>query len=235
MGNILIIAPPGKQRELLQQALEQLQAGYVYIAEKLDEGLERLHTLMQVDYVIITKTFAESDIAALIEQSREIRTARSRKFILVLPGSEASRAAIADSMLAGVHGFIEEPITARAVEVALQLSRNVKWRGSVARLKAAVGLKFSEALESSPHKRETDEHGHDKPRNIWAEVNQTCAEFKKMAGQSLTLAVVRPLQELSEQKKREGYTGVSKRVRKLYERKMELLQERLNVFKKGKE
>ena len=159
--------------------------------------------------IFLANKFSQGDLAGFMEAAKVLHQDRQLAFILVLSPEEQNSATVANYMMLGIHGFLNEPFSVGQVDEAIKLGTAVRNRASKVRLRAATGLMLSDVMEA-------DENELPKP-NLWETVNKNCEQYKLLTGESVSTAVVEELQNLSPAERVPRYNGVSKRVKKLFE------------------
>ena len=207
----LVVSPFFEQRVKLQRVLEQgLAFREVNSLHSLEEAMPALSKSPKLDFIFIPDTFDEKEIGEFISSAKKSRAAEHASFILLNRESTQDKDEIAHKMVLGFHGFLFEPYSEAAVEEVLSLSKKVYEKKSQARLRAATGLMLTDTIAEIEGISPDDDS-----RNTWDKVKHSCEQYKKLTGESLTLAVVGTLEKLSPSKRLPIYNGASTRVRSL--------------------
>jgi len=220
MGSAVVIAPKTEQRKNLEQFLQQLP--------RFASGVEGFGTFRDAssaiarggatDVVFISEDLGKKSIQDFISYQKDGKFGKRICFIGLCGSNDAGSEKIGELLAAGVHGILKEPITYNAVEDALSVSKSFKNQGTKLRLKTAAGLFLSSAVDKL-----TAEQGlPTNTKDIITKVRDACKDYKRLTGESLTLDAVRPSGADVEE-----YTGISKRVREIYELRLKSLIGRL--------
>lgn len=219
MNRGLIISPFLEQRIKLQRVLEYMPAFLeVDSAHSLDEAETSFLAKKKMNFVFIADHFEESAIAEFISRTKKSAQGKDTAFIMLHSSNLQNKDTIANQMILGFHGFLFEPYSEASILEVVSLSGRVKQQQSNARLKAATGLMLTDTIAEINGENE-EEASH---LDTWQKVKHSCEEYKKITGESLTLAVVGALDKMGSSARLPSYTGASRRVRSLLKEKMKL-------------
>jgi len=218
MNRALIISPIMEQRIKLQRLLDHMAAfSNVDSVHSLDEATGKFTATKKIQFVFINEQFDDSDTAEFISAAKGSRAYANSAFIMLNTSNEQHKDTIANHMIVGFHGFLFEPYSEDSIFEVVSLSGRVQEQESSARLKAATGLMLTDTIAEMNGNAEDPVH-----KDTWEKVKHSCEEYKKITGESLTLAVVGALEKMSPANRLPKYNGASKRVRSLLKEKMKL-------------
>jgi response regulator RpfG family c-di-GMP phosphodiesterase len=113
--------------------------GHCECAVSCREGLARLdNTEDRVDLIFISYHFSSEEIKEFAVASRSLKSAQDAAFVMILPSGFAKNDALADTMLAGVDGFLVEPFSCDDLLRMSQLAAKVKRDRSISREQMAI-------------------------------------------------------------------------------------------------
>ena len=211
---LVICSNANKRAAVYQLAMNAPELDQVSTLPSFEAALS-LDVMRPFDYVLIEDEFETSRTASFIELARKSPVARNASFILLLKEQDQQRQSLAANMMAGLHGFLCDPLSIGALQDALRLADGVKNGSSTERLKAASGLMLFDYFKPS----DGWEEGGGQGKSLWEQLQDTYQKYKELTGESLRMPVVRNLTPLKASQRIRFYTGVSERVRKLFERK----------------
>lgn len=225
MSRALIVSQFVETRvPLLQIATRCSRFKEVFSVHNLEEAYQSIQGSEKIEYIFLSNTFGQEQIAAFVERVKKTPGRGECAFVMVLGKEGQETSTIASNMLVGIHGFICEPLSAENVERAAQLASAVRLQESGVRLRAATGLMLAEVMEANDPQKGDGNRG-----SLWNRVQESCERFKELTGESVSVSVVRELQEAPPSKRIPKYNGVSSRVRSVFERKF---KEHLQRMKK---
>lgn len=211
----LIVSPNSLTRSTVQKLVQALpEQMEVHTLSTLSEATTFVGSVERVDYTLVDNEFSPEAIADFIDKVTSKHAGKESAFILLSRDKKQESATLASNMMAGLHGFLCEPFSVQAVQEAFKLAKNVRLSSSTARLKVASGLMLFELFEE----KEPIQEGEARP-NILAQLQRTYDRYKEATGESLSVPVVRNLKSIKPVERIRLYTGVSKRVRRLFEQK----------------
>ena len=221
MSKALIVSQYVESRLPLLQIASRCPAFRdVVSVHNLGEAQSSIQQDTKTDFVFVTNTFSQEELAKFIEKVKRTPGLGECAFILVLGSEAPDSGTVAQHMFLGVHGFLCEPLSLEGLEQATKLAKAVKLQESTARLRAATGLMLCDVMEENdPQKNST--------KNLWDRVQDGCRSFKELTGESVSVSVVKELKETPSSQRAPSYNGVSSRVRSVFERKFREHIERL--------
>ena len=210
----LIISQFLETRLALQQTMERSGIfQFVESAHCLEEAKQAILSSASFGHIFIANSYAPQETAELIE-SIKARSKGRTTFVLLLRSGDQDSQTVANSMVAGFHGFLCEPFSIGAIEESVKLSAAVKSKDSSIRLRTATGLMLTESMPP------VDEESGTMNGDLWQRVQETCDRYRHLTGESISVSVVRDLKSLPASQRVPNYNGASKRVRGMFERKL---------------
>lgn len=216
MGSAVVISPRVEQRKNLEQFLEKLPrfATSVEGFISLRDANVAMTRANPPEVIFVSEELGYSQLKEFITWLKQGKFGKRICFIGICGAQETDSERIGELLASGAHGVLREPFTYQAIEDALEASKSFKSQGTKLRLKTAAALFLTSAVD-----RMTAEQGlPTNTKDVVTKVRDACKDYKRLTGESLTLEAIRP-----EGKGIETYTGVSKRVRELYEMRLKSL------------
>ncbi len=215
MAIAVIIAPRPELRSAFDKLLRDLPrfgsaVGFGGIAEARSAILRE----SAVDYVFLSDDLGIDAIGDFITTIRASKFGKRATFVGVLKFGNAEAENIAEFLACGVHGILREPVTMAGLEEVIDISRSVRHQGTAVRLKTAAAIFVATAVD-----RMTREQGMPtEQKDLMTKVRDACRDYKRLTGTSLTMDAIS-----ADGKKIKEYTGISRRVREIYELRLKSL------------
>ena len=212
----LIVNQFMESRIRLQQTLERVDHSMqIQSVHSLDEALALLISGSRFTLYFISNAFEQNDIVSFVDRVRRVDRSGGATLLLLLSQSDTSSELIAEHMLCGMHGFLCEPYSEDGLRDSIKLARSVSKQQSSDRLRAAAGLMLYDIMDEHDAAKGQSNNGKD----LWTRVKETCETYKALTGESVTNAVIQPMQSSKMETRSTTYRGVSKRVRDLFRKK----------------
>ncbi len=225
MASVVVISPRIEQRKHLEAFFQQLpRLGGLNSATVLDEAKILIRESSVPDFVFLSDELEKAERQQFISWIKDHKDGKRTIFITISGLAATNTESLADYLAEGSHAVLKEPITLQALQDVLKVAKGVKFQGTQTRLKTAAGLFLCSAID-----RISEEKGIKvEPKDLGTKVKDAIRDFKQMTGVSLTLEAIRPTDTSGGSgSKIDKYSGVSKRVRELYEHRIKYLVSKL--------
>lgn len=202
----------GGNKAVLQSFRRTAVFGEIFDSIVLEEQLSRVAGSLAsgtvYNYIFIDEAFDRMELASFIEQAKNTAAGKKSCFVLVGGSADTDRQKLASGMITGFHGFLSKPFNLEDLEQVVKLAAKVRAVGSKHRLRAAAGLILADIIQSLEKE--------DRPsKTLWREIEDSCNWYKKLTGDSITLAVVDPLHKITGVERVKQSKGLSKLVKNL--------------------
>lgn len=216
MAIAVIIAPRPEVRTGLERLFRELPrfAGASGFSTTAEARSTLLRQSVTPDFVFLSDDLGIEEISNFTEAIRDTKHGKRITFVGILKFGSAEEEKIAEFLASGAHGILREPITMQALEEVLDISRTVRYQGTRIRLKTAAALFLASAVDKM-----TREQGMPtEQKDLMTKVRDACRDYKRLTGSSLTMDAIS-----DDSRKLKEYTGISRRVREIYELRLKSL------------
>lgn len=223
-----IIADPDLEgRMKLRQTTGSVwQFQKVFQAGDMAEAARVMAEEERIDVVFISYRFPDAEIADFVTKAKETKAGQDAAFVFIVKGGDqGGKSAVAQAMLLGADGFLNEPYSVDQLVEITKLSSRVKAERGSARHLMAARVMVQEMISFLDQIAQVRSSGFESTRTF-DRFRQICKQFEsvgKGTPEVFTSLVIEMFEKASPpigSGKRKKYGGVSDRVKQRMEKKL---------------
>lgn len=214
---ILSVLRGEKLKSSLSMAIKEIlpDAELIYVKD-VESAKEKIENEATIVFVFVQFGFSQSEVLQIIESIKENNHEEKARIILVVPEDDSDEKLLSQYLSIGFSGMLVEPFSYNVMKEVMKLSDTLTLAGSIARLTVAAGLQIKAHL--------IDENKMPNGGNLLESVRQACKIFEQENPGKTVKSVAEDISTLSLEERakvniKHIYTGASKRVKELLNKK----------------
>jgi len=214
---------PRMRLKLATRAVPQFQK--VFLESELRSATSKMESGEIFDVVFVSERFSHEDVMHFIKTSKEKAEGQDTAYVLVLGSTDQNSSKIASSMVVGADGFLLEPYSVDSLVEIVKLAEKIKGKHADERERVAVGFVVSDIMTQLDRVAYIKSCKSDITKSLDV-LKAKCEVFKGFDEDKLSMYYSAAEElfikaELPQKGSMKFYKGVSKRVKKMMEAKIQ--------------